>query len=429
MRLFKLLFSVLLLTGLSYAINCNSPVSDEADVFGVQTEQVQQAVDQLIMAGVDPHIVSVVTTNGNPDAYEKFLEKTCSSWQAPNGGRKSTLLVLLVSPKERKMGVYYGSAWSKALDGSWNRIKQDYMFPRFKSGDYAGGISTAGRQFTERIKAWQDEAQHPVQTTVVNEAPKPTDWSGLWQLGKWFLGFITLACVGWLGFVLLRRRYEVRKELRDAQLRAQYEKSRASRVINILRIQDDLPAGSRKQFDAVYASYMDLTGRLGLDPDDSNLDLQRYHAIEIQYKKIADEAEELLQPTSASKLGKKVEQARREMGVQSPPKPVETPTGAESHPPTQEVRGGDVNITPVIIGNDFGYGHEREREPDPEPTRYREPEPEPAGGGSSSWGSSSSDSGGGGSSDWGSSSSSDSGGSSDFGGGSDSGGGGGSDSF
>jgi uncharacterized membrane protein YgcG len=417
MSSFKLLLSVLLLTVAASAnLNCNLPISDEANVLG-QSATLLQAVSQLSAKGVDIHVVSVPTMGTvNLDMLEKAIETGCRSWQAPNGGRKSTLLVLMVAPNDHKMGVYYGSAWSKALDQHWNRIKQDYMFPRFKTGDFAGGMAAAAQQFAARISASEDEAQHPAQTTVVNEAPKPEDLSGLWRVLEWLFGILFAGMIVAFIYSLLSRRAQKKEEIESARADAITKRNQAAGMINELRIKDNLSPQKQQEFDSVYATYTELSERMKSDPDERGLSLIEYQSIARQYGWIVDKLEEIKSPAKILDPGSRYKPKVRVVTPTPTPQPAATP--AQPSGPASS----NVNFEPIIIGNEFG-GSEPRREPGP----VRTPEPEPASS-SSSW----DFGGGGGSSDYSSDSSSSSdfgGGSSDFSSGGDSGGGGGSDSF
>src|SRR5271154_5572723 len=158
---------VFFLPAFSVAQDCNSIVYDQAGVLKGHEQEIQAAAQGVIDQGGDPKVATVLGAT-NLDLAEKQIEKSCQSWQSPNGDRKSTLLVLMVSPDTRKLGVYYGSAWKSALDSSWNRIKQSYMVPYFKNKDWSGGFVAAEEQFGKRLAASKDESLHPVQpaTTV-----------------------------------------------------------------------------------------------------------------------------------------------------------------------------------------------------------------------------------------------------------------------
>lgn len=76
-------------------------------------------------------------------SLEDFTIRTAQSWQA---GRKklSNGVVLFVFIKDRKMRLEVGYGLEGALpDATANQIIRDVMAPRFRQGDYGGGIDAA----------------------------------------------------------------------------------------------------------------------------------------------------------------------------------------------------------------------------------------------------------------------------------------------
>ena len=126
MRHIFLVASLLLVPFAVRAQDCDKVVVDEAQVLGARAADVQAAADALQNQGADVRVRTVAHTV-NLDMDENVLVHSCGSWRSPNGQIKSTLIVLMVAPYDRKMGIYYGGAWHHALDDHWVRIKQDYM--------------------------------------------------------------------------------------------------------------------------------------------------------------------------------------------------------------------------------------------------------------------------------------------------------------
>jgi uncharacterized protein len=94
----------------------------------------EQTSNQIVVA-VFPELPS--------PSLEDFTVRTAQSWQA---GRKklSNGVVLFVFIKDRKMRIEVGYGLEGALpDAVANQIIRDVMAPRFRQGDYAGGIDAA----------------------------------------------------------------------------------------------------------------------------------------------------------------------------------------------------------------------------------------------------------------------------------------------
>lgn len=385
--------------------DCDAIVDDHAEVLKpAERVSVTDAARQLNEQGADVRVRTVGITP-NLDIDEKDFEQRCASWRSPDGGRKSTLLVLMVSPQSRKAGIYIGAALKPALDAHWNRIMTDYMKPHFKTADWAGGFLAAEQQLSARIIASKDEAVHPATSTTVNQA---TDLSGLWTVLKWTLAF-GLLIAGMVIFIAAwNRRRKAQQELREAQRKAIDVKARAAELLK----------SKHPRVDEASQEFSRLSASIRNDPYADDLAVEEYNAIAAQYQKVVD----MLQPVYPSYF-------RGEHRV--PPAQKKEEAHEEKHPArpsASDVAASSSASSTVITGIPVPMSY-------PEPVRMPEPEPERAperhhshhrsssdsdssgsSGGSSSWSSGSSDS----------SSSSDSGGSSDFGS-SDSGSGGSSD--
>lgn len=383
------------------AQDCDQVVADQANVLQSQErDHVKAAAQKLIDQGADVRVVTVGGTS-NLDIDENNWLHRCQSWQSPNGGMKSTLIVLMVSPSSRKMGIYFGHAFDSALASHWNRIKSDYMGPHFKTGDWAGGFIAAEQQLAARVAASKDEAVHPAVSTTVNQA---SDLSGLWTVLMWIVALGATAFGFWLIFSWRKRLRQEQQQLREAQRRAQAAKARAAELLT------NMP--SHPRIDAASAEFERLNSSVRNDPYADDLVVEEYNVITAQYQKVVDMLDSgPIGSEASSSVGHKRKHAHQPTSAD-----VASSTAANA-----SVMGGfpvpiPIIEEPIIVEEPPRYT------PEPEPERHhssrRTDTDNESSGGSSSW---SSDSG---------SSSSDSGGSSDFSsdsGSSDSGSGGSSD--
>lgn len=410
---------VVMLSGMAMAQNCDVIVYDGANVLKGQEQQIETAAQGIIQKGGDVRVRTVLNAT-NLDLVESQYEKSCTSWMSPNGGRKSTLIVLMVAPKDRKMGIYYGAAWKKALDDHWNRIKAESMAPYFRNGDFSGGFIATENQLASRIAASQDEAVHPAVNQTVNQEA-PVDLSGLWTFLMWCL--LLSACGGglaWL-FSYLSKRRERSDELKSVQVLAIRYKNLAGQKINMLRTRT-LDAENKNAFDNLVEQYADAGNSVKNDPTIDGLPVEVYrtqeslyhgifHALaQVDHEHVIKKSVPKTTPTVDKPLATtKTKKAQSSKSIdETEAEWMETVRRKKE----TEKRESNTIIAPVIIGNEFGESERRRKSSYDDDSSSRS---------DSSW--SSSDSGSGGSSDFGSSSS-DSGGSSDFGGGGDSGGGG-----
>jgi hypothetical protein len=78
--------------------------------------------------------------DGNLDAYVRSMTKRCGTWQGAHGGVKNNLVVMALDVGDRRTGLYYGDTFDSILDHEWTGIQAEAMNPRFKAGDFTGGL-------------------------------------------------------------------------------------------------------------------------------------------------------------------------------------------------------------------------------------------------------------------------------------------------
>lgn len=413
----KVCLAVLLLWAVSAFAECDKVVADDAGVMGAGVAGVEQSAQQLINLGVDVRIRTVLG-GALMDQREHQYEISCSSWQSPSGGRKSTLLVLMVAPNEHKMGVYYGSAWHKALDDHWNRIKQESMAPRFHDYDWAGGFIAADNQFAARIKASQSEALTPTTHTTINQE-QATDFSGLWTFMKWLLGLSFLFLLGYAAYKMMTKSNQQKADEKDAQHWAINER------------EDAMNRATAAGGPALEA-YSRLAGMIKNDPTTDGLTADEYRLIGQAFQRVALPVSDLgWRKSPMNPINQAAKPKKQETHKAAPVEEESVPVRETIPVPPTVVREtvvergnsgvGDFALG-ALVGSELSHrdqDEERESRYDREESSSRRDRDDDSSSRSKS------DDGDGGSSDW-RSSDSDSGGSSDFSSG-DGGGGGSSD--
>lgn len=429
------LFFVLILlvqSALAATIQCNMLVNDQTGALGSKFPMVEQAANNLNAKGADARIL-VIGLSGYPtmDALVMDVVKNCPSWQSPNHGVKSTLVVLAVAPRERKMGIYTGHAYDSAFGSArMNRYRADFMAPHFKAGEWAEGLIATAGQMASRLEAYTAEVNSPVVNNTVNQASAPTDFHGLWVF-LWIVGFLGIVGISW--WIAAARR-KAKEQLLEAQQSAIAARNRAANLLSELTLSlsqyNNIFAGkpgaarASQILESASSQYSDLSRNLSGDPTQDGLGVASYASLRSQFASIADRLDAakdyLSHPSDEPEVGgyqpyshssssdPRYFVPRRRYETDKPSRPIQHHTKE-----TVIVHDGSSELlTGVLIGESLN------RQPPPEyhPTPAKEPDPEPdtfsSDSGSSSFSSDSSSS-----SDFGSSSSFDSG-SSDFGGGS-----------
>lgn len=227
--------ALLLYAAPARAQNCETMVVDETGRLGAGgIATVEAAGNRLVNAGADVRVrvIPSAAAFGNLDQYLAGMQSQCASWRAADGGRKNNLLVVLVS-MDRQSGVFFGEQWRSALDGRTAGIRTNSMNPRFRDGDFAGGIS-AGLDAAGRLIAAAAAPPSPVQpapapviVNVPEPAGPPADYSGLWSVMGWGLGLLAFGLLAWGVWFLIR----ANGKRKAAQQQAQAKRSACSAAI------------------------------------------------------------------------------------------------------------------------------------------------------------------------------------------------------
>ena len=134
-------------------------------------ETIRAICDRLLTDKATPVIVvtidSMADHGGGDLRIETFATLLFDQWQighAKLGGHDwNTGILLLVSRLDRKARIELGAGWRRDKDAQAEQIMQDHIIPRFKSGDFSGGI-VAG---VEALDAMARDRQLPA-------TPRPT---------------------------------------------------------------------------------------------------------------------------------------------------------------------------------------------------------------------------------------------------------------
>ena len=110
-----------------------------------------------------------------PDAaLEDFTQDAFRAWKPGQQGRNNGA-ILFVFVKDRKMRIQTGYGLEGALpDAICKRIISDELAPRFKTGDFAGGLTAA---VNAMIAASRGEYKGVGRTVAESQAPVPA-WAG-----------------------------------------------------------------------------------------------------------------------------------------------------------------------------------------------------------------------------------------------------------
>ena len=167
--------------------------------------------------GAQVAILLLPTTK--PEAIEQFGIRLAEAWKIGHKGRDDGVIVI-VAKNDRKMRIEVGYGLEGAIpDAVAKRIVAERMAPRFKQGDFHGGLQDAAEAIEQAIIAAKPEAAPAPGTEAGTvspaeysggEDPEKFPWlfmtlifAGILRLLFGLFGSLAAAAVGgWLGFLV-----------------------------------------------------------------------------------------------------------------------------------------------------------------------------------------------------------------------------------
>ena len=129
----------------------DSPVVDSTGTLDAASKQQleQQALALKQRKGSQLQVLMVASTQ--PETIEQYAVRAFESFKLGRKGLDDGLL-LVVAKDDRKVRIEVGYGLEGAIpDITAGRVIQEYMVPKFRQGDYAGGIVDASAQLVKLI--------------------------------------------------------------------------------------------------------------------------------------------------------------------------------------------------------------------------------------------------------------------------------------
>ena len=93
--------------------------------------------------------VLMISTLGSDDSLEEYSLKVARQWGVGDK-KKSNGVLLLIAKNDRKMRIEVGNGMEGSLtDARASRIIRDTIAPKFRSGDYAGGVEAGVKRIID----------------------------------------------------------------------------------------------------------------------------------------------------------------------------------------------------------------------------------------------------------------------------------------
>ncbi|TYD37092.1 dehydrogenase, partial [Xanthomonas sontii] len=109
----------------------------------------RQAVQLQQRKGSQLQVLVVPSTA--PESIEHYTQRAFDQWKLGRKGVDDGVL-LVVAKNDRRVRIQPGYGLEGAIpDATANRIIQEYLVPRFRAGDYSGGIAEATAMLVKLI--------------------------------------------------------------------------------------------------------------------------------------------------------------------------------------------------------------------------------------------------------------------------------------
>ena len=167
----------------------NNPVIDEAKILSASDKQaIETKLRSLNDRGLAQAAVVIVPTTNGEDIFD-YSMKVADRWKL---GKKDTDqgLLMVVAVNDRKMYILTGYGLEGTIpDAVAKRIISDDITPRFKQGDYAGGITAGINRIEERLTT-DPAILKQADANRVNTNAQSNQESGIPLIFLGFFGFV-----------------------------------------------------------------------------------------------------------------------------------------------------------------------------------------------------------------------------------------------
>jgi uncharacterized protein len=192
--------AIVLYSGLGLALEVpplQERINDRAELLSSSTERAlsDRLANYEKATGHQLALLTIPSLDGDP--LEDFSIRVVEDWKLGKKGKDDGVLVLVVS-KDHKMRIEVGYGLEGELtDATAGRIVRDVMAPRFRNGDYEGGIAAALDAIMLRTGG-QASASSLTDPLASATPPKP-----LGLLGRIVSGLVKFVFFGIFGFMFL----------------------------------------------------------------------------------------------------------------------------------------------------------------------------------------------------------------------------------
>lgn len=204
-----LVLLLLLLPALAAALDVpplEGRVNDRANLIPPDARQrIEQKLAGLEQrTGAQVAVLTIPSLEG--DSLEDFSLRVAEAWKLGQAEKDNGAL-LLVAQQDRKMRIEVGYGLEPVLtDLETSLIQRDYIIPRFRSGDFGGGIEAGMDAIVQAIEGEVEPAPEQPQPVGNPGGRGLGNWPGLLLITLFFLGPFSLNAArsgSWLVYLFL----------------------------------------------------------------------------------------------------------------------------------------------------------------------------------------------------------------------------------
>ncbi|MCF7749521.1 TPM domain-containing protein [Bacillus subtilis subsp. subtilis] len=173
----------------------SSPVVDTTGTLDATQRQALEAQALALQQRKGSQLQILMVPSTAPESIEQYTQRVFEQWQVGRKGVDDGVL-LVVAKEDRRVRIEPGYGLEGAIpDAIANRVIQEYLAPRFRNNDYAGGLADASTALVKLIDGEQLPA--PVSTHRASPNPDGGGWTFALVIG-FFVGSFLRAILGWL---------------------------------------------------------------------------------------------------------------------------------------------------------------------------------------------------------------------------------------
>jgi uncharacterized protein len=130
----------------------DSPVVDTTGTLDPARRQQLEQQARALQAAKGSQLQVLVVASTQPETIEQYTQRVFDQWQL---GRKGVddAVILVVAKDDRRVRIQPGYGLEGVIpDAIANRIIQEYLAPKFRAGDFGGGIADATAQLARLVQ-------------------------------------------------------------------------------------------------------------------------------------------------------------------------------------------------------------------------------------------------------------------------------------